>query len=96
MIRSALFVGILLAAITIVTDAAAYSCTKPTSGPSGPTCSCQGYFDCKRLEDSGKCDGDIGVCDKTDGGKDECTCKWKARLLQTPLRLAPQLEMKSN
>ena len=96
MIRTALFVGILFAALAPISDAAAYSCTKPTFGSDAPTCSCKGYFDCKRLEDSGRCDGEVSSCDKSDGGQDECTCKWKVLLMQTPSRLAPKLEMKSN
>ncbi len=41
-------------------------------------CKCSGWFDCKKLQDSGNCKGTIGVCSRpASGGKEVCQCDWK-------------------
>ena len=51
-----------------------YSCSNDAGKPA--TCTCSGYFDCKKMTDANVCKEPIFVCGKTDG-IETCYCNWK-------------------
>ncbi len=71
-----------------------YTCSK--GGVDLPTCTCEGWFDCKAMVDDRVCRRGITTCGRdTKTGREVCACSWRTSIMPKSGTVAPEVKMQS-